>query len=181
MKKKIISIILILSITALLLPGCVFVSRDFRMTRNDIIKELGDVEVETEVQLQIGPGLLSAGKLAVSIADVDDDVRGLLKEIRNVQVGVYKVVNSQDGKIKIPAKISRKLEKKGYEPMVRVKQRDEAVLVMTKMRRNRLEALYVIALDREELVLVEVQGRLGKLIEKAIRDHGFNKGEFGKI
>ncbi len=65
--------------------------------------------------------------------------------------------------------------------MVKVKERGGAVWVMIKMRGKRLESLYVISLDYNELVLVEVRGRLERLIEKAIREHGFRKGEFINI
>ena len=97
-------------------------------------------------------------------------------------MGVYNLYDvDRKQPIVIPNKIGKKLLRKGYEPLVKVKERDGAVWVMTKMKRKRIESLYVIALDRSELVLVEVQGRLERLIEKAIREHGFRKGEFMNI
>ncbi len=185
MNRKIVSIILVLSLLALLLPGCVFVSRDFCLTRDSILDEIGNVDTETEVQLQIGPGLLSLSRMIVSVADHSREgsmAVDYLHDIRNVQVGVYKLTDfNRDRPLIIPPRIARKLSKKGYEPMVKVKEHNSATWVMTKMHRKRLTSLYVIALDREELVLVEVEGKLGRLIEKAVRDHGFNKGEFKGI
>jgi len=138
--------------------------------------------VKTEFQLQIGSGLISLGEFAVSFTDEKDEVCQYLRDIKNVQVGVYSLDDmSRKRPIAIPDKIGNKLASKGYEPMVKVKERDSAVWVMTKMRGKRIESLYVIALDRSELVLVEVQGRLERLIEKAIREHGFRKGEFMNI
>lgn len=179
MKIKIISIVLFVCVSAFLLPGCVFISGDFRQTRDMVLDELGPVEIETEVQLQIGPGLLSISRMAVSLTNASDEALDYLRDIRNVQVGVYKLHHvDRDKPLIIPIKIARKLSKKGYEPMVKVKERDEAVWVLTKMHGEKLTSLYVIALDREELVLVEVKGRLGKIVEKAIREHGFEKNKF---
>lgn len=181
MKSRYLTIILIFGLLVFLLPGCVFISRDFRMTRNEILKEIGDVDIDTEVQLQIGPGLLSIGKMVASCTEIDDEAKEYLRDIHNVQVGVYKLRNVKKSRISIPKRIAKRLERKGYEPMVKVKERNEATWVMTKMKGNKLRSLYVIALDREELVLVEVEGRLGKIVEKAIQEHGIKKGTFAGL
>ena len=179
-KISVISIIFFLSIP--FLPGCILVNSDFLHTKELILDEIGPADVKTEFQLQIGPGMISLGCIAVSFTDAKDEVNKYLKDIRNVQVGVYNLYDvDRKQPIVIPNKIGKKLLRKGYEPLVKVKERDGAVWVMTKMKRKRIESLYVIALDRSELVLVEVQGRLERLIEKAIREHGFRKGEFMNI
>ncbi len=182
MKIKISAIVLIVSLGACFLPGCVFISSDFRHTKNLILEELGPADVDTEVQLQIGKGLISLGGLVVSFTDARDEALKYLRDIKNVQVGVYNLYDcDRRHPVVIPDKIAKKLARKGYTPMVKVKERGGAVWVMIKMRGKRLESLYVISLDYNELVLVEVRGRLERLIEKAIREHGFRKGEFINI
>ncbi len=182
LRTKFIALLFLIITSMWLLPGCVFVDRDFRLTRNAILKELGPMDIKTEVQVQIGSGLISLGKLAASCAEVEEEALKYLKDIHNVQVGVYKLHHVDRAMpLVIPQNIAKQLEKKGYEPMVRVKERDESVWVMTKMKGKRLNSLYVISLNHEELVLVEVMGRLERLIEKAIQDQGLNKGEFTNI
>ena len=185
MKTRFFGLILILCLIILLLPGCVFVSHDFCLSRDSILIEIGNVETKTEVQFQIGSGLLSLSRMIVSIADHSAEgamAVDYLRDVRNVQVGVYKFTEfNRNRPLIIPPRIAKKLSRKGYESMVKVKERDGATWVMTKMRRKRLTSLYVITLDRDELVLVEIKGRLGRLIEKAVRDHGFDKNEFRGI
>lgn len=182
MRTRIISIILLFSVTALFLPGCVFISRDFQKTRNDILNEIGDFDIETDVQFQLGSGLLFLGRMVVSIADKSNMADDYLRNIRNVQVGVYKLSDvSRDRPLIIPLKIAWKLAKKGYEPIIKVKERDSAAWVLTKMRGTRLSSLYVISLERGELVLAEIQGRLGRLVEKAVQNHGLKKDDFKGI
>ena len=181
MKTKTLTLSLFFLFSTCFLPGCILVNSDFLCTKKLILDEIGQVDVKTEFQLQIGSGLISLGEFAVSFSD-EQEVCKYLRDIKNVQVGIYSLDDiSRNRPIVIPDKIGKKLARKGYEPMVRVKERDSAVWVMTKMRGKRIESLYVIALDRSELVLVEVQGRLERLIEKAIREHGFRKGEFINI
>ncbi len=178
MKRRILITAITFLMLLLLFSGCVFVNRDFRQTRNAILDEIGDAEIDTKVQLQIGPGLLSIGKLVASLSNVDEEARVYLREVQQVQLGVYKLQLSHTARLRIPAQIATKLERRGYQPMIKIKQPDENVWIMTKMRGEQLHSLYVIALDQQELVLVEVKGRLNKIIEKAIQEHGFNNGNF---
>jgi hypothetical protein len=179
MNKRMIAILFVAGLIAYLVSGCVFVSVDFLDTRDMITSELGPVDVDTEVQLRIGSGLLSFSRLVASCADVDREAMLYLRDINNVQVGVYKLHHTKnDRPLRIPEKIGERLARKGYESMVRVKNHDEVVWVLTQTDRRKLKALYIIVLDHEELVLVEVRGRLGRLIEKAIREHGFEKDKY---
>jgi len=182
MERKYLSVVLLICLTACLLPGCVFISRDFRFTKELIISELGEAEVETEFQLQVGSGLLSLGKFAASVADVDRNTMEYLRDIRNVQVGVYKLYDIDRNKpLKIPDRIAKNLARKGYEPIIKTKEKNSATWIFTKMRGKRLESLYVISLEQHELVLVEVKGRLERILQKAIREKGLEKGKFVNI
>ncbi len=182
MKTKYLVIPFIFFLISCFFPGCILVNTDFLNTKKLILEEIGPVDVKTEFQLQIGPGMISLGCFTVSFTNKKDEVLKYLKDIKNVQIGVYNLYDvDRKRPIAIPGKIGRKLAQNGYEPMVKVKERDSAVWVMTKMKGKRIESLYVIALDRSELVLVEVQGRLERLIEKAIHEHGLHKKEFINI
>ena len=182
MKIKYLNVLFILLLGACFLPGCIQVNSDFLHTKKLILDEIGPADVKTEFQLQIGSGLISLGGFTVSFTDSRDEVRKYLKDLKNVQVGVYNFYDiSRKKQIAIPDKIGKKLGRKGYEPIVKVKERDNAVWVMTKMKGKQIESLYVITLDRRKLVLVQVEGRLERLIEKAVREHGFREGEFINI
>ncbi len=117
MKIKFVTLFLIICIASTMLPGCVFISADFRRTKDLILDELDHVEVETEIQFQVGSGLLSISELAISCTDADKEALGYLEDIRNVQVGIYKLYNSPR-ELKIPKKIGQNLHKKGYIPIV---------------------------------------------------------------
>jgi hypothetical protein len=156
-----------------------FVSPYFKEIRNQILDELGPFDIDTEVQIRIGPGLISFGGFVASFTKVDDHTLSYLRDIRNVEVGVYNLKSDQREKhFSIPSRVSKILARKGYEPLVKSKDHGETTWVMTKLRKKRLEALYVISVEKHELVLVEVRGRLERLIEKAITEHGFKRNDF---
>jgi len=182
MKRHIFSLLLIACLASCFLSGCVLVSADFRQTKDLILDELGPADIDTEFQLQIGPGMISLGEIAVSFSPAKNEAIPFLRDIKNIQVGVYKLHQlRQDRPMAIPDQVAKKLARKGYEPLVKVKEITNSVWVMTKIRGKHLESLYVISLNSREVVLVEVQGRLERLIEKAIREHGFDKKEFMEI
>ncbi|MFZ5515643.1 MAG: DUF4252 domain-containing protein [Candidatus Zhuqueibacterota bacterium] len=171
MKKRCLSVMLLFILMAGLLPGCVFVSRDFRTTRNAILSDLGNVDVDTEFQMQFNSGLISLGKMVVSMTDADREVVDYLRDIRNVQIGVYKLHDIDPTRaLKIPKQISEKLSHLGYESVVKANERNGAAWVFTQIRRDRLESVYIISLEPQELVIVEVKGRLERILQKAIHD-----------
>ena len=179
MNKRYTILLLVFILCICFLPGCLFVSQNFKNTRNLILDELGPVSVDTEVQIRVGPGMLSFGGFVASFTDADQNALSYLRDIRNVEVGVYNLQRKTEGNaFSMPKKVRKSLAKNGYEPMVRTRDRGEETWVMTKMRKNRLEAIYVIVIEQEELVLVEVRGRLERVVEKAIEEHGFRKKDF---
>ncbi|NOZ61137.1 MAG: DUF4252 domain-containing protein [Calditrichaeota bacterium] len=171
-----LKIVILAFSAASLFSGCVMVDRDFRLTRNEIFSSFSDMDLNTEVQFQIGAELITLGRIAIAFTDIEPDVREMLQEIHSLQVGVYQIENSKTNLPRIPTNIEQRLKQRGYSAIVKVKDRDENVWIFTRIHRHRLRAMYVISLDREELVLIEMEGRLGKLIEKAVRDRGFKQG-----
>jgi len=171
MKRQWLSVMLLAILTAGLLPGCVFVSRDFRAMKKTILADLGTVDVETELQMQINSVLISLGKGVVSMTDADREVVDYLRDIRNVQIGVYKLHDiDRTRALKIPKPISANLSRLGYEPVVKVNERNGAAWAFTKIHQDRIESIIIISLEPQELVLVEVKGRLERILQKAIHD-----------
>ena len=114
-------------------------------------------------------------RLVISQIDIDPEVKQYIKDIHKIQIGVYNLHEVRDKPLTIPITIAKRLAQKGYEPMVKTRKKDRIVWIMTQIRGTKLTSMYLVSLEREELVLLEIQGQLERLIEKAIRDHGFNK------
>lgn len=162
----------LLALGAALVLGCAGVDGNFCRVRDLVLQSTGAREIVTEFQIGLGPGLLWLGGTVARLALGDDDAAGLLLDIHAVQVGVYRLRGETREARRIPAALVHRLTKRGYEPIVKVSARNEATLVFARMHKERLQALFVVALDEEELVLAEVRGRLERVVEEAVRSRG---------
>ena len=171
MNKKRIFQLFTLTIAAwVLFSGCIMVDREFRMMRNEIIDSFRETSFKRDVEFQIGMELLLPAKIATNFIASDPDARAMIGKIHNIQVGVFKVQDSSERIKPFPPKLEFRLRRRGYQPIIKVKSKDENVWVFVQMQRKRLKGMYVIALDRDELVLVEMKGKLGELIQEAVRE-----------
>lgn len=163
---------LLLALTGTFVFGCASVDGNFCRMRDLVVQSTGAREVVTEFQIGLGPGLLWLGGTVARLASGDDEVAGLLLDIHAVQVGVYRLHGETSHVRALPTDLVRRLAKRGYEPIVTVSGKREATLVFARMRKERLQALVVVALDGEELVLAEVRGRLERVVQEAVRSRG---------
>lgn len=173
MKYKII-LILMISALFIVITGCI-PSRDFEFIEDAIRSDLhSDLHIKTNFKFAFGPVSLSTIRVFVDLVDADDEAEMYLKEIKQVQVGVYEVRRYQNsaGRVHIPLKVRNKLEELGWELFVNARERDEHVNLYYKQLNNYVGSLYVIVFENEELVILEVRGNLENMIEKAIQQHG---------
>jgi hypothetical protein len=105
--------------------------------------------------------------------DNDEEAGMYMKEIKAVQVGVYKIHNvDKSESFQIPRNVEKTMVKKGWEPFVRVRKKNaENVALFYRQLPKRRMSIYVIALERDELSIVEVTGNLDNILSKAICEH----------
>ncbi|MCR4439133.1 MAG: DUF4252 domain-containing protein [bacterium] len=163
---------LLLLVAAIAVAGCADVDRNFRHVRDTVLRASGAKEVKTVFQLSLGPGSMWLTGAVANVAAHGDEAAALLLDIRSVQVGLYQLRECGEQAGMIPKSVERSLTRRGYEPIVKVKGRKEATMVLAHLRKERIDALFVIAADGEELVLVEVRGRLERVLEEAVRSRG---------
>jgi len=169
--RKIILLLLLCGIV-FLIPGCLTTS-EFDYIENAIRKEIRPARIHTDFKFSFGPASLATIRGAAGLCSEGRKAAKILAEISNVQVGVYKIENyKKTDKFQIPLNVEEKLYKSGWESFVRVKDKDEHVNLLYKELKSHVCSLYIISLERDELVIVEVCGRLEKIIEQAIKEHG---------
>ena len=134
------------------------------------IDELKDVEETVEVFIR-GPLLRFVSK---ATRNEDPNLADLLDGLLLIRVNVFEVTPDNEQKVKdVISDISKKLEKKKWERMVRIRKRDENANVFTQFGKNdELTGLVVLGFEeRDEAVFVNIVGRidpeqLGKLSGK---------------
>ena len=174
--RKTLLFTLIIGIS-LLSNGCITTSHEFNYVEQAIKDQIYPAKLKKNFKFSFGPLSLSAVKLFVKLADTDDEAIEYIKEIKDVQVGVYEIRHSNDEThIKIPQNAEQKLTDLGWEIFVKVKERDSQVDIFFTELDLRTISIYAIVLEDDELIIVETRGRLDNLIEKVLQEHKFIEG-----
>ena len=101
----------------------------------------------------------------------------MMREISSVQVGVYNRVEGADAKANFGTlqSIDEEMNNKGWKYIVRSVDNEELTAIyLSDDPVELLNKMYVINLSDEELVIIEVNGDLKKVISYAIEERKFN-------
>lgn len=174
--KKFSKSFLILMTIALLsftLSGCIGVNRQFTFMKDDLLGQLSN-DYQTEVQFSVGPLALQFSSVLVAMADDEHEYTDdMLREITSVQVGVYKNEGSRI-KEKYPASFNEKMNRNGWKAIVKNYDNGETTFIyINDDLSDGIKKLFVVSLNEEELVMVEVQGDLKEVIAYAVAEKEF--------
>jgi hypothetical protein len=170
MKAKLIMIPIILFLSSALLTGCFGVDREFCLVRDSILSQFAN-RLYTDLEFSIGSVGLSLAGSMVSLADDTEEVTEMLSAISGVQVGIYKNKNRErtKGGFAYLKKLDGKLRKSGWKNIIKNIDSGEITGVYIKDDNfNPLTAMFVINFDKNELVLVKLEGEIDKLIEYSL-------------
>jgi hypothetical protein len=176
MKTKSIILLIAISLFLFTLTGCIGVNRQFSEVKNKIMGELGD-DYKTEFQFSVGSAAITVSSWFVDLAADEEYIDDMLREISSVQVGVYNRIEAARYKadFSILNSIDEEMRKNGWKYIVRTLESDELTTIyISADPEELLEKMYVINLNDEELVIVEVNGDLKKIISYAIEERSFN-------
>ncbi len=157
----------------LFLNGCIGINEEFGEIRDEVIKNFGG-EYKSEVQFSVGSVGISVSSWFVDTAAEEDIAADILDDVSSVQVGIYKKLRGTTSPdINTLREIEDKMSESGWKSIVRSS--DKGELTAVYVRENRAETLdrmFVISLDGDELVLVDVEGDLKEAIATVIREKG---------
>jgi hypothetical protein len=162
-------ILVILSALLLCCVGC-RTSADFNYIEKSIRDGIYPANLHTNFKFSIGSHSLG---ILNGFVDDKEEADAYIKEIKSVQVGIYKIRNSEkSGSFQIPNNVEQCMVEKGWERFVRVRNRKgENVLLFYRQISEDTASIYAIVLEPDELVIAEINGQLDNILEKAICDH----------
>jgi hypothetical protein len=159
-----------------LLTGCIGVNRHFSEVKDKILGELGN-EYKTEFQFSVGSAAIHISSWFVDLAADQEYMDDMLREISSVQVGVYNKVYGSDteANFSMLESIDEEMYNKGWKYIVRSVERDELTAIYINSDPEELfHKMYIISLDNKDLVIVEINGDLKKVLSYAIEEQSFN-------
>jgi len=165
-----VKIMITSALLMMLSSGCM-TNGEFNFIERSIKKEIYPSTVRTKFKFSFGAISMSTARSVVRLADADEEALNYLNEIDKAQIGVYEIEHREESADRlIPHDVEERLNRSGYHIFVRVRERGENVNLYFKEISDSCCGLYCIVIDNDELVIVEVQGRLDKLIEEALNE-----------
>lgn len=149
MKKLLILLLLILNLS----------SANAKSFIDEVTRLVGS---SPEVNINLGTGIL---KFILAFSDDQDarDARKVMKGLDKIRVSVFELDNNSNthklGNL-IKSKISS-LSKKGYEQLVTIRDKEEMVYIVAKVKKQFLQDAMIIVMDGEdELVIISMEGEV---------------------
>lgn len=147
-----------LALMALLSVSCV------RFVGPDDIRH--DLSIQAGVNLKQETGFTFTRSAVWLARKFVKDEEFTLEGVRRVEIGVYEVKGLKKGQESPSPLDLTKLE--GWEPIVRVHEPGEDVMVLFKEKDDVVRALLVVVAESDEWVLVRIRGKLDQVMEQAI-------------
>lgn len=150
-------------------------SRDAAVLRQELFSSLR-VPASPQVQISVGPGLLTLARTAASlIDDVPPEARRALRAVKAASVGVYDVKGRIDASARarmLPA-ADAAMERRGWSRVVAVISDHDTVLIYTPSRKSfgGTQPVCLAVCNADNIVVVSAVVEAGELIELAA-DHG---------
>jgi hypothetical protein len=176
MRNKLATIIAVTSLSLTMLTGCIGVNRQFSEIKNKIMGDLGD-DYKTEFQFSVGSSLIHVSSWFVDLAADEEYVDDMIREISSVQVGVYNRIEgaSHNSGFRTLISIDEEMTGNGWKYLVRTIDRNELTTIyISADPEELLKKMFIINLNDDELVIVEINGDLKKVIAYAIEERSFN-------
>ncbi len=163
-------------VVLIFLTGCIGVNRQFGEVKDKIMGNLGN-DYKTEFQFSVGSAAITISSWFVDLAADEEYIDEMMREISSVQVGVYNQIEGSDAKADFNTlkSIDKEMSSKGWKYIVRTIDNDELTAIyISADPEEMLNSIYVINLSDKELVIIEVNGDLKKVISYAIEEKEFD-------
>lgn len=156
--------------------GCLW-APDLAMVRKDIERQLPGVSFEKEIELTLGPISLAFARLVTRMSPDAQDASGYLRDVSRIELAVY---NTEDmppaTSVEMPKRLQKMQESEGWELAVRVRDDHDLAWILYRIDNDTVKELYVVVVSEKELVMVKAEGRLERLVARALTDSGALKG-----
>lgn len=136
-------------------------------------RHIPGLDLERESHIRIPRiAMVAARKVMRFASDEDREDLKLISHVKRVNVATYRVVSMPDVKdFNVPTRFEDRLNESGWELMVRTREDDELTwLFYRPAEEGGITNLYVVALDPHELTVVDLAGRIDRIIAEAFAD-----------
>jgi hypothetical protein len=120
------------------------------------LDSLGVRDVDNVLTLSIGPALL---RFAASHVDDEPEVKGLLKGLDGIRIRIYEIDGDAGRVAGRMSAMSGRLQDDGWEPVLSIKEGDEATYMLLRLVDGRVCGMTVLVSDGDsEAVVINLMG-----------------------
>ena len=165
----------IAGLAPLLLSGCLW-APELGQIQRELQSQLPGSEFENEVRLSLGPLSLGLARFVTRFIPENyvpeaGEAHEYLEEVRRVQVAMYRTRTLPPlDTVRMPARLKQIMLEQNWQVTVKRQKADELAWVLTREEAGVVRDIYVVLLDRQQLVIVRVEGRMDQLLAKAMRN-----------
>jgi len=165
--------ILILAACALATTGCDGEAPSAEAVRVHLERSVPGAEFRRESHVHLGRFTLGLAKGVMRVVAFEDrQTRRALSQIRSIDVASYEVVSmpaTED--ITLPPRFERRLADQGWYPMVKTREEDsQSWIFVRELEAGAISNLYIVELDEAELTVIDLQGRLDRVVAQMVAD-----------
>ncbi len=142
--------------------ACVFTLFISVVSAKSFIDEVTDITgTSPNVNINLGTGILKT-ILAFSNDEDAKQVSNIMQGLNKIRISVFEFDdNKNHAKLRkaLTSKI-KNLKSKGYESIVTVKDKDETVHIMAKIKDQFINDAMIVVLEKDEMVIISMDGLL---------------------
>ncbi len=145
-------------------------------------RSIPGTELRRESRVRLGRFTFALARGAMKLVAADDrETRRALSRVRRVDIASYEVVTPDTAEtgpagpgideLRIPAQLEKALEAQGWSAMVRTRELDSQTWIYLRHDEDgSIRNLYIVELDAWELTVIDLAGKLDRLVAEAVAD-----------
>lgn len=165
--------VLLLAVIALAATGCDGEAPSAESVRLHLERSVPGAEFRRESHIHLGRFTLGLAKGVMRLVAYEDrETRRAMSQIRSIDVASYQVVSwPATDKITMPPRFERRLAQEGWYPMVKTREEDsQSWIFVREAETGAITNLYIIELDEAELTVIDLVGRLDRVMAQFVAD-----------
>jgi len=155
----------------LLLNGCLGINEEFENVRDVVLLSSGN-DYKSEFQFSVGSAGITVSNWVIDASSADDITSEILDDVSSVQVGVYKKLRGTSSPdFQTLQEIEPEMQASGWRSIVRSYTDKELTGIYVRDDGEELlNRIFVISLEDDELILIEVEGDLREAMTTIIKE-----------
>jgi len=169
------AVVILLFFLSFFICGCFGINSDFKDIRDNVFTALNTKYVNKEFEYSVSRlGVFLASKIA-SISDRMLDIEMVLEKISSVQIGVYNLKEEKPLHMDSDSfiRFDEGMKNKGWTRLIiNCNQDDKCYVYVNVESRDTIREAFLLNIDSKQLVMIEIHGKLYRLIEELIKKRG---------